>query len=408
MLGFTVPIPDVPGLGNTLPVAFFFLCHVTIAEYSVGAITLATAMEAHGARSGDPRALRYAHSLGRSYYLVFSFGATLALFAVVLLTGLWGKQIGTLVNELLPLIGLAFGLFLILTPLLVWYQHSFGAMRPGRHALLGAGVTFWQTLFVVLIVGLDSYLITPDHGGLVETALNPPYLPLLVHRLIGNASWAALFLAGFAALKGRRTEPGPERDFQSWAAGVNLRIGLVLALLMPVDGFILVEVLKHSQLGFFDNLIGSQGGLMVLQEVLVGTILVGGNIALGAEREGGMRASPSALAATVLSGGGMIVACMPAAVLGPDIIGVRYAGLGLAVVATAFHLAARMRPRRPAHGQRPVLLRRSLVTVGAVSVVTALLMGYIKEHARGDYAIYGELRQVDAHGPFDPPRGLYP
>lgn len=404
----TVPLPDVPGLGNTLPVAFFFLCHVTIAEYSVGAITLATAMEAHGARSGDPRALRYARSLGRSYYLLFSFGATLALFAVVLLTGLWGRQIGTLVNELLPLIGFAFGLFLILTPLLVWYQHSFSTMCPGRHAALGALVTFWQTLFVVLIVGLDTYLITPQHTGLLDTALNPPYLPLLIHRLIGNASWAALFLAAFAALKGRRVGAGPERDFQAWAAGINLRIGLVLALLMPIDGFILVEVLKHSQPGFFDNLIGSQGNLMVVQEILVGIILVGGNIALGAERSGGVRGSPVALITTLLTAGGMVVACLPAAVITPELVVARYLGLGLAVVATAAHLAARMRPRQPAGGHRPALLRGSLVAVGAVSLVTALFMGYIKEHARGDYAIYGELRQVDAHGPFNPPRELYP
>ena len=35
-----------------------------------------------------------------SFYFVFSLGATLAVFAVVLLIGLWGNEFGQLVNVL--------------------------------------------------------------------------------------------------------------------------------------------------------------------------------------------------------------------------------------------------------------------------------------------------------------------
>jgi hypothetical protein len=422
LLGLTVPTPGFPG-GNAWPVAVVFLCHVAVAEYSVGAITLATAMEAFAARSqrlaargggaaAEATAIaarRYARNLGRSYYLVFSLGATLAVFAVVLLIGVWANAFGLIVNVFLPLVGIAFGLFLILTPLLVWYRHSFETMTAGRHSLLGLAVTFWQTLFVVLIVGIDTYLITPDHAGLFDASLNPPYWPLLVHRLIGNVSWAALFLAGFAAWKGRRAIDPIEQEFQAWAARVNLRIGLATALFMPIDGFVLVEVIHRVQPGYFDNLVGTYGNLMVAQEILVGIVLVGGNIALGAEA--GATRSPLALTATGLTLAGMVVACLPAAVLSADIIAVRYIGLGVAVLVTSAHLLLRMRgPRvsQVAVTPRGSTLRRSLVAVGVASAVTALFMGYIKEHARGEFAIYGELQQKDAGGNFNAPGNLYP
>ena len=82
---------------------------------------------------------------------------------------------------------------------------------------------------------------------------------------------------------------------------------------------------------------------------------------------------------------------------------------------TAAHTLSRLRGRR--RGQDDSLRvtgavtrigRNAVLAVGTVAVVTSLLMGFIKEHARGDYAVYGELRQVDAHQPYHPIQSLYP
>ena len=410
-----VSSPSFPLVGNTFPVALLFSLHVIVAEYSVGAIQIASAVEWWGARRHSAPALRYARALGTSYYLVFSMGATLAVFAVVLVTGLWARQIGEVVNVFAPLVGVAFGLFLILTPLLVWYRNSFGTMSPARHALLGAGVAFWQTLFVVLIVGIDTYLITPGQAGLAAASLNPPYWPLLIHRLAGNLSWTALFLGAVAMFRLRHARDESERDFQLWAARLNLRVGLLFALVMPIGGFVLVEVLKHAQPGYFENLVGGGGVLMVVQELLVGVVMIGGNLALSAERRADAAgADVTGIGATVLSALGMVVACLPTAVLPASLALVRYAGLAVATAVTAVHLLLRRRigPHNQPHGVRLPRLggqgRAALVTIGVASMVTSVYMGYIKEHARGDYAIYGELRKSAARGNFDPPPSTYP
>jgi hypothetical protein len=105
----------------------------------------------------------------------------------------------------------------------------------------------------------------------------------------------------------------------------------------------------------------------------------------------------------------MVVACLPASVITPGILALRYVGLGLAVVVTAVHVVLRWNPSGLLiQAVRGVTLRRSLVLVGVVSMVTALYMGFIKEQARGDYVVYGVLTQSSAHGRFLPPTSDYP
>lgn len=417
MLGLVVPQQNFPLLGNGVILGLLFLLHIAVAEFTVGAITLAVIMEWRALRTGGAYAARYARGATNTYYLLFSVGATLAVFAVVLLVALWSNAWGTLVSVLLPLVAFAFGLFLVITPLLVLYRNSWNKMEPRRHAILGIAVAGLQTLFVVLIVGLDAYLITPFNGGLVGANLNPPYWPLLIHRLLGNVSWAALVFAAWALLKLRRRADAEERGFQGWAASVNLRIGLVTALLMPAGGAILVYVISVFQPGFFDQMVaGNTAWMMVLQESFVGVVLVGGNLALSYEarwsgadpRLVDRLAPPVVLAA-------MVVACLPASVIPPDIVALRYAGLGVAVLMTAAHLGVRWRsPAQSATvdvGSAGSALRRArpaLVAVGTFAMLTALLMGVIKESSRGTYAVYGELTQAQAQQRFQPPESLYP
>lgn len=417
MLGLQVTTPDFPGIGNNVPVGIIFLIHIAIAEFSLGAITLAIAAEWHHVRTGDPRTARYARSLANSYYLVFSLGATFAVFAVVLLTGLWANEFGQLVNRFLWLVALAFGLFFLLAPLLVWYRNTFASMGAQRHAILGTAVATLQTLFMVLIVGMDAYLINPVDAGLTEPVFNPVYWPLLLHRLTGNISWTALFCAAYAATRlWRGAGDDAERSFQSWAARVNLRVGLLFALLMPIEGFVLIEMIRQSEPGYFDNLLsGGTAAFMVAQECLVGALFIGGNIALASEDGASREWSIGSWAAIGLSLVGMTVAAMPSGVLGDSLNPLRYWGLGIAMLATAVHLGTRLRGRTRRQddalrvtGSASRIGRNALVTIGTVAVVTTLLMGYIKEHARGDYGIYGELRQVDAHQPYNPAPGLYP
>ena len=244
------------------------------------------------------------------------------------------------------------------------------------------------------------------------------YWPLLIHRLIGNVSWTALFCAAYAALRMRGGRGDhEERAFQSWAARVNLRVGLLAGLLMPVVGFALVEVIKQSEPGYFDNLLsGGTAAFMVAQECLVGVMFIGGNIALASEDGGPREWSWLSRAAIVVSLAGMTWQ--------------RCRARSSVTASTRFATGASARPpssppSTPWPGCAAAACARTTRCVSPAPSsrvgpqrassrwapwpsMTSLLMGYIKEHARGDYAVYGELRQVDAHQPYQPSQSLYP
>jgi len=420
MLGaLYVPVPNFPVVGNSVPVGVFFIAHVTIAEYSIGAIILAVSLEAWSLVKNDPRGMRYAKALTNSYYLLFSLGATFAVFAVMLLIGLWGPLIGSLMNEFLPLIALAFGLFLVLTPALVIYRNTFGTMRPRAHLALGMLVAALQTLFLVLIVGIDSYLITPTATSYASLA-NPSYLPLFLHRLVGSISWTALLLAAVAVIRLRQAASEEERLFQSWAARLNLRLGVIFLMIMPVLGFILLLTLQGSVPGYFDNLVGgSAGNVMVLQMCIFSVVLIAANVAIGWEQEPGVSGGTFLLLVIL----GCAIGCLPSSILGPSIFLLRYIGLGFAVVITMLNLiwhslggteleglSAHPGPgaQRSIAFERSTAARWAVVIAGVLAAVLALYMGYIKEEARGTYAVYGVLQQSAAHGHYTPPAGIYP
>jgi hypothetical protein len=158
--------------------------------------------------------------------------------------------------------------------------------------------------------------------------------------------------------------------------------------------------------------------MLVLQEAFLAVVLVGGNLALTYEARwsGAERSAVDAISTPVVLAG-MVVASLPAAAIPPNIVALRYAGLGVAVIVTAVHLAVRW--RSPAQSETPAVdttattsaLRRArpaLIAVGTFAMLTALLMGVVKESARGQYATYGELTQAQAQQNFQPPGSLYP
>ena len=421
MNSFVRYLPSFPGVGNNAPIGIAFILHVAIAEFSIGAIILGVGMEWWSHVNGDARAARYAKAIVNSYYLLFSVGATLAVFAVVLLIGLYGNFMGTILNEFIGLIGVAFFLFLILTPTLVIYRNTFGTERHRTaHLALGIFVAILQVSFLVLIVGLDSYLMTPQSTGFGSLG-NPSYLPDLIHRVVGSVSWTALVLAAYAVLRLRRATQAEERAFQSWAARVNVRIGAVFLFVMPIIGFVLLETTKVWSPGYFTNLVGGgNGSLMVVQMCIYSVVLIAVNVAFGWEgRPENHRVAPIATALVVILSA---VSCLPSAVLGPNIYALRYIALGLAILVSALHLVYHSfsglevegeEHRRPAQ-RGPVAFvassgaRQAVVIAGVAAAILALYMGYVKEEAKGSYVVYGLIHQNTAHALYQPPPGIYP
>src|SRR5207244_11991850 len=90
---FSIDQPGIqfPLIGNRWAVGIFFLVHIIFGSFTMGALVLGPTYEWIGLRREDPRFERYARGLGNVNLKIFSLGATLGGFAVIVLTGLYPK-----------------------------------------------------------------------------------------------------------------------------------------------------------------------------------------------------------------------------------------------------------------------------------------------------------------------------
>src|SRR5579864_6399843 len=85
------PSIQLPFITNRWAVGFFFLVHIIFGSFTMGALVLGPTYEWIGLRREDPRFERYARTLGYVNLKIFSLGATLGGFAVIVVTALYPK-----------------------------------------------------------------------------------------------------------------------------------------------------------------------------------------------------------------------------------------------------------------------------------------------------------------------------
>jgi len=400
-------LPDihVPLIGNRWAVGGAFLTHVVFGSFTMGTLLLSPTFEWIGDRRGDARWTRLARGLGEVNVRIFSIGATLAGFAVVFLTALYPRFFIPLFEMFFwPMLG-AFMIWFPAIACLYIYVHNWDRMRErhrGRHVALGYAAAFFDHVFLFLIVGVDSYLLTP--GGGASAFFNASYLPELLHRVNGNVSWASFFIAGVLAVMSALDRSEEDRAFHLWATRLGVVLGVATLLLQVPLGFFFAESVKSASPGAFDySFRGNFAWLWLVQGALLSVLLVGSNVYFTLTRRTPLG---NALVGVTLVLG--VLTVMPSAVYPHGLFWLRYVALGVILAASLVHLLLWRRARGggAAEARRGARATLAVVAVSAVSIF--LLMGVIRTTARGDYTIYGKQREVDSFGQYNPPAGQYP
>src|SRR5919201_999277 len=390
---FNLNRPDLhfPFIGNKWLVGLFFLTHIIFGSFSMGAVLLSPAFEWLGLRRADPRFERLAHGIASTNLKVFSFGATLGSFAVLVLLGLYPKLFTSLIT----------------IPLLLLYVFRWRTMelRKGAHITIGVAGGLSEQLFLVLIVGLDSFMLTPSKTIGLQSFFNPSFLPELGHRFVGNLSWSAFFIAAVMAAYAGFSRQLEERLYYHWAARVSLVVGFVTLVLQVILGFVFVESIKNASYGaFLYSLTGTYSWLWLLQGLLLAVLLAGSNLYFPASRPvPGGRFLLSAVGA-----GLALFEMMPSAVYPRPLFWLRYVFLSAALALSVVHWLLWRRPRERVIADLARGGRLVVTVTGTAALLLFLLMGVIRETARGDYTVYGQLKVKDSQGLFAPSKGFYP
>ena len=421
---FTLNRPDitVPVLGNRFVVGAFFLTHVIFGSFSMGAVLISPAFEWIGLRRRDPRFERYAQGVASTNLKVFSFGATLAAFAVLTLLGLYPRLFVSLITIFFWPMLLAFSSWFLTIPLLLVYVFRWRHMEvhKGRHIALGVLGGLSEQLFLVLIVGLDSFLLTPSRGLGPGTFFNPSYLPELAHRFVGNLSWASFFIAAVMAFYAARRRTPLEREYFAWGSRVSLVVGFLTLLGQVVLGFLYAESIRRASPGAFTYSVqGSFAWLWLVQGVLLGILLAGSNWYFWKSLpppQGGrvgvgvlQRSNPLGATLTALVILLALLEVAPSALYPRPLFWLRYVFLGAAILLSLLHWLIWRRPRPALEAGLRRGGRMALTVTGAAALLLFLLLGVIRETARGDYTVYGQLKESNSTGVFQAPsKGFYP
>lgn len=383
---FPNPVPQLPfgTLGAQFAIGATFLIHIALVGFILGAAGVTPFLELAGRRPGaNPNYLRYSHILAKSILYLYSFGATWAVFAVVLLTGIYGRLIGTLLNLLLLPLTIAFASFFVGIPLLLLYVYGWDRLGPRVHLAVGFAFTLIQYLFLFMIVQLDSFALNPGTAVSAAHAMySPSYFWLLLHYAGAVLSWSTLLLAGIAVWRARRARSEEERTFQMWAARVTFVIGSIFLLAQPLTGFFLAETIKSNSLTAFDNLFNFGSGSMFIGQVaLLAVVVLGTNLVFW-QHGGPQRGPGGGLTAVALLG--MAGTAMPAVVIPGQFVALRYVAMLVAFLATAVNLALYLRRRRSGLAAPEISpqVGRLMATVGVAALALSIYMGVIKENSK--------------------------
>lgn len=404
---FNVNQPGVqlPLITNRWAVGVFFLIHIIFGSFTMGSLVLGPTYEWIGLRREDPRFERYARALGNVNLKIFSLGATLGGFAVFVVSALYGKFFTVLITIFFWPAVVAFSIWFFTIGGLLLYNLRWDRMqaRKGLHILIGYGTAATEHVFLVIIVAIDSYMLTPGNG--IGAFFNASYVPELLHRFVGNLSWASFFIAAVAAVYAAISRVPANRLYFHWAARTSLVVGFLTLVVQIALGAVFVESIKRASPGAYQySLQGPFAWLWLLQAGFIAILLIGSNLYFVQSRR-----TPAGPALTAVVVVGALLTMLPAALYPKSLFWLRYVALAIAVVVSLVHwIVSRPQVRALA----PDLRRASQVTLavtGASALLLFLLMGVIRETARSNYTIYGVMTEQDSYGIFQAPsKGYYP
>ncbi|HNA46568.1 MAG TPA: hypothetical protein PK312_05260 [Nitrospira sp.] len=238
--GTVLPAIQIPLLGNSVAVGLFSLLHIVPAALSVAFMLMAPVFEFRGRT--DPFDRELALLVTRVTVVVFSVSTVLAVIMVELMIGLFPVTTMWMWNHFRVPILFGVASFMLMLLALYPYYHFWDRLRATSitlHMVLGALAAFFMLPWVFMLDGMGAFMLTPvQEGGTWERLFTPTWLPLVIHRMVGNLMIAGYTLAAYGAW--RVWSPGEPalKPYYQHLLSRGWVIGLVAFLLQPFTGLL--------------------------------------------------------------------------------------------------------------------------------------------------------------------------
>ncbi len=285
------------GLSPRGVVWFVAQLHLLFAAFVLGVPIFAVIVEYIGWRNGDIRYDRLAREFTRLLAAAFATTAALGGLLAFTLFGLYPKFSNYFIRIFAPSMYVYAGFFFVETALLYLYYNSWErlAQRKFAHILLGVALNLVGTALVFVSNAWASYMMSPvgvdDTGTFIGTTMeavaNPLWMPLNMHRVLGNVAFGGFVVGAYAAVKFLAASRPDERAHYDWMGYVGNFVGLAALIPLPFAGYYLGREVYSASPVMGNNMMGGAfSWTFIMQAMLVGLLFIVGNYYLwsGMER----------------------------------------------------------------------------------------------------------------------------
>jgi cytochrome bd-type quinol oxidase subunit 1 len=296
---FPDPNPvEFPYIGNRTAVWIAAQLHILFAAFVLGAPIFVVISEYLGMRKGDPRYDRLAKEVTKVTVILYSMTAlTGGLFLFVTLA-LYPKFMAWLTSHFFSILAIAYPLLFIAETIVLyfyWYTwDSMGGDKKARHVAIGILLNIIGTVTLFAIDGPTSFMNTPakppegmeiDLHTYIETTAtlwdkiyNFSWMPLNLHRLIGNITFGGFITGLIAAYMYMFAKTEKEKAYYDWMGFIGNFVGVGAMLLLPLFGYILAAEFFDYDASIGPYMMADQLSMFFeMQGALVGLLFLGSN-----------------------------------------------------------------------------------------------------------------------------------
>jgi hypothetical protein len=264
--------------------------HLMLGAFVLGVPIFASIVEIVGWRTGAARYDRLAREFTGLLSAAFSTTAAFGGLLVFVLIGLYPRFMALLTSIFHPTFYVYALLFFAEGVTLYLYYYGWDAMQGRRkwlHVVLGVLLNVWGTALMLIANAWAAYMMAPTGidketlrfvGTTWQAVANPLWIPLAIHRVLGNVAFGGFVVGAYAAVRFLQARTDAGRAHYDWMGYVGNFVGLAALIPLPFAGYYLGREVYSASPVMGNNMMGGAfSWSFIIQAVLIGMLFIGGN-----------------------------------------------------------------------------------------------------------------------------------
>ena len=289
------PPVEFPYAGNRTAVWIVAQLHILFAAFILGAPIFAVVSEWLGYKNQDPKYDRLAKEVTKVTVILYSMTALTGGLFIFVLLATYPDFTTWLIQHFFLVFAVIYPLLFILETIILYaYFYSWDSLKgekKARHIAIGVLLNVVGTVTLFVIDGPTSFMNTPaksaegvsliqfvQSAGLWDKIANYSWMPLNLHRLVGNVTFGG-FIAGLVAAymyMGAKTDE--ERSYYGLDGVRGDMIGVGALLFPPFMGYLLAYELCDYDASICPYMMADQLSMFFeMQGAMVGLIFLASN-----------------------------------------------------------------------------------------------------------------------------------